>query len=217
MEGVTIMDMRDVRDRSAEMMAEQASGRPRIMPAAYYAATSVDERAMLGARNALYGLPTAELVAWLHDAIGGRSAIEIGAGHGALAGALAIAATDNWMQADPTIAALYAASGQKTITYGPNVFKMAADEALAYYRPQVALGCWVTHQWRADRPEAGGNALGIDEEAIIDAVEAYIFIGNEQVHRNKSIWNRPHRIIYPDWLYSRAHNGSRDFIAIWGK
>jgi hypothetical protein len=214
MDGMKIIDIRNVRDRSDEVIA--APGRPRIMPADYYRATSVEERALLGARNALYGLPTTELVAWVSNEIGGRSAIEIGAGHGALAGALGIAATDNWMQQDPAVAAVYAATGQQAISYGPNVFKMAADEAIDYYKPQVVVACWVTHKWREDRPEAGGNMFGVDEEAVINACESYIFIGNEQVHRHKSIWNRPHRIIYPDWLYSRAHNGSRDFIAVWG-
>lgn len=217
MEGMKILDTRDLRDRSEEMMADRDAGRPRIMPADFYRCTSTNERALIGSRNALYNLPTIELVDWLKAEIGQRSAIEIGAAHGALAGALGIAATDNCMQADPAIAALYAATGQKVITYGPNVFRMAADEAIDYYKPQVVVASWVTHKWREERHEAGGNAVGVDEEAVIDAVESYIFIGNEQVHRNKSIWSRPHRIIYPDWLYSRAHNGSRDFIAVWGK
>lgn len=215
-EGTKVLDIRNVRDRSDDVMLDAALGRPRIMPAAYYRATSVEERALLGARNALYGLPTEELVAWLKKAIGTRSAIEIGASHGALAAALGIPATDNCMQEDPTIAAVYAAAGQKAITYGADVVQLAASNAIAAYRPQVVVACWVTHLWREDRPGAGGNMFGVDEEEVLENCDSYIFIGNTQVHRHKSIWSRPHRIIYPDWLYSRAHNGTREFIATWG-
>jgi hypothetical protein len=214
-EGTKVLDLSGQRDLSAEVMADH--GRPRIMPAAFYSDLNVTERAIIGARNALYGLPTQELVAWLREEIGERTAIEIGAAHGALAHALGITATDSCMQDNTIIQAMYAASGQKTVVYGSDVVPLAAAEAIAHFRPQVVVACWVTHLWREDRPEAGGNAIGVDEEAVIDACETYIFIGNETVHRNKSIWSRPHRIIYPDWLYSRAHNGAREFIAVWGK
>ena len=214
-EGMKIINTRDLRDCSADVMVDAVT--PRIMPADYYRNTSVNERAMLGFRNALYSLPTVELVQWLKEEIGERTAIEIGAGHGALAAALGIPATDNRMQEDPAIALVYAAAGQKAIAYGSHVKKFSAAEAVAGYKPQVVVACWVTHLFREDRHEAGGNMFGVDEEALIDACESYIFIGNEQVHRNKSIWDRPHRIIYPDWLYSRAHNGTKNFIAVWGR
>jgi hypothetical protein len=216
MEGVTILDTSQLRDYSAEVI-DPANGMPRILPAAFYASLSPQERAVVGARNALYSLPTLELVDWLRAEIGGRSAIEIGAGNGALAQALGIPATDNHMQADRIISAIYTSAGQKPISYGTHVEKLAAHDAIERHRPQVVVGCWVTHEWRADRQEAGGNMFGINEDALLDAVETYIFIGNEKVHRNKSIWSRPHRIIYPDWLHSRALNGSRNFIAVWGK
>lgn len=216
-EGMRVLDVRGLRDCSADVMADAARGLPRIMPADYYRAMSVDERAMLGARNAMYSFPTVELVQWIQDEIGGRSAIEIGSGNGALAAALGIPATDNCMQEDPAIVAVYEAAGQKAIIYGAHVKRMSAAEAVAGYKPQVVVACWVTHLFREDRRSAGGNMFGVDEEALIDACETYIFIGNEQVHRNKSIWDRPHRIIYPEWLFSRAHNGTKDFIAVWGK
>ena len=218
-DGMKILDVRSLRDCSADVMADAARGVPRIMPADFYRSMSVDERALLGARNAMYSFPTVELVQWIKDEIGERSAIEIGAGHGALAAALDIRATDNCMQAEPAIAASYLASGQKPIIYGENVERLSAKDAVAIFKPQVVVACWVTHLFREDRRAAGGNVfgVGVDEEALIDACETYIFIGNEQVHRNKSIWDRPHRIIYPEWLYSRAHNGTKEFIAVWGK
>lgn len=213
---VKVIDPRGLRDFTTEVK-DGATGAPRVMPASFYRSMTVDERALLGARNAWYGFPTAELIDWLRAAIGGRSAIEIGAGHGGLAAALGIPATDNMMQDHPLIAMLYQATRQQPVHYGPNVEQLDALQAVAKYRPQVVLASWVTHMWRDDRPEAGGNMFGVHEEAVIDACETYIFIGNTAVHAKKSIWTRPHQRITPDWLFSRAMNGSPDFIAIWGK
>lgn len=195
----------------------EADGRPKVMPAAYYRNTTILERAVLGATHGLYGLPTQELVDWLKEKINGRSAIEIGAGHGALASALGIPATDSRMQEEPAIAALYAGMGQPVVRYGENVEKLDAAEAVARYRPQVVVASWVTHKYLETRHIAGGNMFGVSEEDVIASCEAYIFIGNSKVHAGKSIWNLPHSRIEPDWLFSRASNGSPDFIAIWGK
>jgi len=61
----------------------------------------------------------------------------------------------------------------------------------------------------------GGGSSGVDEEAIIASCDEYIFVGNEHVHAPKPIWSLPHEKLTPPWLYSRAVNGSRDFIGIW--
>jgi hypothetical protein len=187
------------------------------MPAAFYHQTSMLERAVFGTRHGLYGLPTEELVTWLKTVTGDRTAIEIGAGHGALAAAIGIPATDNRQQEEPAVVAYYAAIRQPAIQYGLDVEKLTAAEAVTKYRPQVVIASWVTHKYREDRHDAGGNMFGVVEEDIIDACETYIFIGNRKVHALKSIWTRPHRVIEPDWLFSRASNGSPDFIATWGK
>jgi hypothetical protein len=213
---IKIVDPRGLRDFTDEVK-DDITKAPQVMPASFYRAMSVDERALLGARNGWYAFPTVELIDWLRAAIGGRSAIEIGAGHGAIAAALGIPATDNKMQEDSVIAALYQHMGQLPVSYGPQVERLDALQAVAHYRPQVVVAAWVTHLWRDDFPELGGNMFGVYEEAVIDACETYIFIGNRKVHEKKPIWSRPHTLIEPDWLASRATNGSPDFIAIWGK
>ena len=210
----TVIDPRDVRDLAPDVLS--SNGIPRVMPAAYYKKTSLYERAVFGNRQGLYGFPTTELVDWLRVAIGGRTAIEIGAGHGVLAEALCIPATDSKLQDDPEIAALYSGMGQSVVTYGNNVEKLEAEQAVTMYRPDVVIASWVTHMYLESRHGAGGNMFGVMEENIISACQSYIFIGNRKVHAQKSIWALPHRIIEPDWLFSRASNGSPDFIAVWG-
>jgi hypothetical protein len=40
-------------------------------------------------------------------------------------------------------------------------------------------------------------------------------VGNERVHAAKPVLKIPHEKLTPRWLYSRAVNGSPDFIAVW--
>lgn len=208
------IDPRAVRDISPLVL--EAPGRPKVVPAQVYRDTTVLERARCGVAHAIYSFPTVELVDRLRELVGDRSAIEIGAGHGALAQALGIPATDNRMQDDPSVSAYYAAMKQPTVRYGPNVEKLDALAAIEKYRPQVVIGCWITHKFDPTRPEAEGNQYGIDEERVIEGCETYIMVGNTHVHRKKPIWALPHHIEHPDFVFSRAANGSPDFIAVWG-
>lgn len=207
------LDPKDVRDLTPTLLDE--TGQLRIVAAAELASTSPEERLLFGARHGFYGLPTKELCAFLRQRIAGRSAIEIGAGHGRLAAELGIPATDNWQQEEPALKAHYARIKQATVPYGAHVEKLSAAEAVAKYKPQVVVACWVTHLYDPARPEAEGSVFGVDEESILASCDEYILIGNEHVHRGKAIWTRPHERLTPPWLYSRAANGSPDFIAIW--
>lgn len=215
MSEVHVLYPRNIKDISSSVLA--APGRPRVMPAVFYQNTTLEERALFGLCHGIYGLPTEELVDWLKREIHGRSALEIGAGHGALAEALGIPATDNWMQANRAIAAHYESHGQPVVKYGQHVEKLDAAAAVAKHRPQVVIASWVTHKYSPFRHEAGGNEFGVDEEAILAACETYILIGNTKVHARTPMWRHVHRIIHPDWLYSRSFNGTKDFIAVWGK
>lgn len=209
----TQLSVAGVRDLAPDLLDDL--GYLRVVPASYFQETSVQQRALFGNRHGVYGLLTTELIEWLQDRINGRAALEIGSGNGSLAYALGIPATDSKMQDDPAVAKLYDKIGQPTVAYGPNVQRLPANDAVIVHKPQVVIAQWVTHLYKQSRHEHGGNMWGVNEERIIKGCEEYIFIGNEQVHAGKSIWNLPHEIIYPDWLYSRAANGSRNFIATW--
>lgn len=170
---------------------------------------------LFGVRHGLYSFPTEELCSFLQERIAGRSAIEIGAGHGLLARTLSIPATDNRQQEDDKVKSYYEVIGHPTVPYGDNVEKLDARAAVERYRPNVVVACWVTHRFDASRPDAEGSVEGVDEATIISSCDEYIFVGNEQVHSRKPILALPHERFYPSWVYSRAINGSRDFIAIW--
>lgn len=212
---IRTLDPRKIRD--IRPLVLDAAGHLTVQPAAIYAQTSNLERAMLGTRIGAYGLPTTELVEWLKKVVAGRKAIEIGAGNGLLSRAVGITGTDNFLQIRSDVREYYASLGQPLIPYCLKLERLEAEQAVRLHKPEVVVASWVTHIYDERRPAAGGNMYGVDENWIIDHCQTYIFIGNEKVHRDKAIWARPHRRFTPPWLYSKAHNGSPEFIAIWGE
>jgi hypothetical protein len=210
-----LIDPTTTRDLSPDAL--DSNGLPRILPAAFWAATTRAERALYCVRNGIYCIPTAELVEHLRAMIGGRKAIEIGSGNGVLAQALGIPATDNRMQEAPFIRALYDASEQAPVRYGLNVERLDAHLAIATHRPDVVIGAWVTHRYDPNDHDAGGNAYGPYGTAIVRSVDEYILIGHTGVHAQNPLWRTPHIVEYPGFLYSRAMSEGRDFIASFGK
>lgn len=210
---VFTIDPAKVRDISAQLL--DSRGRIAVTSASLLGKTTAQERMLFGVRHGLYSFPTDELCDFLRSRIDGRSAIEIGAGHGALAKTLSIPATDNRQQEEEGLKAYYRQLGQQTVPYGDHVEKLDAASAVAKYQPNVVIACWVTHRFDANRPEIGGSVTGVDEEALVAACDEYIFIGNERVHASKPILKLRHEKLTPPWLYSRAVNGSPDFIALW--
>lgn len=201
------------RDLSSQVLDRE--GRLKVMPASFYAETTPDERRLLCSRQGVYSLPTTELIAWLKDFVGGRRAMEIGSGSGAICRALRIRGTDNFMQDRPDISAIYQGTGQATVKYSPQVERIAAYDAVRKFKPQVVIAAWVTHLYNPAEHWREGNQWGVDERDIIENCEAYVFVGNRHTHRNKPIWDLPHTVIEPDWLYSRAMTDAADFIAVW--
>jgi hypothetical protein len=191
------------------------AGQLRILPAAFWATTTPQERALFGHRHGIYGFPTVELVEYLRELIAGRKAIEIGAGNGVLAAALDIPATDNLQQLQPKYKAIYEQTNQPIVSYGENVVELDAKAAVRRYRPDVVIACWVTHKYQRTRHHLGGNEIGVNEAELIGNVQQYVVIGNDKVHKAKPIWDLPHTRIRRPFIYSRAANGTPDFIAIW--
>lgn len=187
-------------------------------PASFWEGKRREEKVLFGHTHGLYAFPTTELISTVKRMIGGRSAIEIGAGNGGHARALAIPATDNYQQADPKFARLYQLAGLPTTDYGPHVEKLDATLAVAKYQPKVVLACWVTHLYDPRRHELGGNVIGVDEQSIMETVDDYIFIGNTDIHSNKPLLKDLHNgrlgthsvaeyIVGQPMLQSRAARG----------
>lgn len=210
----TELNPESIRDISPEVL-DPGTGRMRVLPASYWASTTVDERALFGHSHGIYLFPTVELVERLKLIIAGRRAIEIGAGNGVLAEALDIPATDSFQQVKEPWKSIYEAIRHPLAPYGPNVIDMHASRAVRHYKPDVVIGAWVTHKYDPQRHELGGNMVGVDQPDILRNCQLLVLVGNEVTHELNPLWERQHEIEYPDYVWSRAHNGSREFIASW--
>lgn len=208
-----VFDPSGIRDISPDVL--DVDGRLRVLPAAYWATTTIDERALFGHRHGIYGFPTTELVDHLQTIIGGRQAIEIGAGNGVLAEALGITATDSRQQEKAPYRQMYARMRQPTVRYGPNVVDCHARRAVRRYQPQVVIGCWVPWKYDPTRHPASGNEDGVDEEDILRHCQLYVNIGHELVHAGSQLWDLPHHVQYPPFVYSRTRSTARDYIGVW--
>jgi hypothetical protein len=202
----------EIRDIAPDVLGED--GRMQVLPAAFWKTTTMQERALFGHQHGIYSFPTVELVARLTEIIDGREAIEIGAGNGVLADALGIPGTDSFQQLMPKYRMVYELTRQPIVPYGPNVVDLHASRAVRRLKPRVVIGCWVTHKYDPMNHDAGGNEVGVDQFDILRNCETYVLIGNEKQHELNPIWERRTTDLeYPDYLFSRAHNGTREFIA----
>lgn len=219
---VSILSRRDVSAIDRLLLDE---GRLRAVDASVLEAVPHDDLRYWCATRAVYGLVTTELVAWLRERIGGRSAIEVGSGNGGLGRALGIPRTDSRIQETPEMRALYALQGQAVITYGADVEKLDALAAVRKYRPAVVVGMWVTEYVAPDDTPGpgGGSIFGIDERALFDeGVETYVVVGNINIHGQKSIVRDPPRgvrleVLTAPWIWSRSASPSLNAVLVWDK
>ncbi|MFI5296662.1 MAG: hypothetical protein ACHREM_01075 [Polyangiales bacterium] len=199
----------------ADMLDEH--GYVRARPAAEFRAMDRTAFMIWCYRNARYGLPTVELVAWIKDRIGGRPAIEIGAGMGDLGNALRIPMTDSGAQDTPELRTYYRAMGQRAIVPPRDVARMGGNAAVASYRPSVVVASWVTQRFRPGDTERdiGAFAEGVDELTLLEHVHTYIFLGNKKVHGDKRILAQPHEEHALPFLVSRALAPELDVVWVW--
>ena len=170
------------------------------------------------AKNAVYQLPTIELIDWLREHCGiekGFRAIEICAGKSGIGRALGIPSTDSYAQvADPFIQVYYQMLGQPIVEPPDYVEKIDANEAVKKYKPNVVIGSWVTQRWLSEE-DKDGNMYGPLEEEWVDAGTMYVHIGNKAVHGTKRILDRPWNGYHYPWLRSRAHDPRQNYIWQW--
>lgn len=213
--GASVLPARDI--SKLEAMAFDDNGEFRILPASNWWQFTTEQRQLFGHKHAMYCIPTAELIEYLDRRIGNRDALEIGAGNGIVGRALGIRMTDSHQQAMPKYKELYHMSGQPVIKYGKDVLKMDALEAVKRFKPDVVIGCWVTHLWREAEGWRGGNEVGVDETKLIKRVDEYIVVGNHKVHKDKPIMEDVENVQTPDWLVSRASAPIYNAIYTWIK
>lgn len=186
-----------------------------IKDASFYDSIPQEHLALWCHQHGIYCLVTTELVDWCKQQIEGQNAIEIGAGNGSLGRALGIPVTDSRMHERPDVALLYRLQGQPVTTYPDHIVEMDASAAVSYYKPDVVIGCWITHIFNEEDSWRGGNMYGVDERILLQNVKKYIVIGNRTVHKNKRILSREHDEFQFPWLKSRSLNIDDNLIYVW--
>lgn len=190
------------------------NGEFQILGKDFWSQFSLDQIHLFMNNEALYVLPTEELIDFLDKEIGEYDAIEVGAGRGIIGHELSIRTTDSYQQsADFETHRMYELLNCPTIRYPKYVEKIDAVSAARKYRPHTILGCFVTHKWRGDTKS--GNDLGIDMTKMFSFVRRFILVGNKHVHRYNPLMKLPHREIELDGLITRSFNPEMNRIFIW--
>jgi len=176
-------------------------------PASLYASIPHSHLRLWCHENAIYGLPTTELLDLLRTLFEGVT-IEIGGGDGVFGRELHIPSTDSYVQNSPAMQAYYALLQQPTVKYGVNVFAMDAVDAAKHFGAQTVFGSWVTQKSTDNDPiTMGGCFAGIDELALSTLVNRYIVFGNKRIHADKKIFKLPGIRVDEyagDYMWSRA-------------
>lgn len=182
----------------------------------FWSQFSYEQIYLFMAQDGLYVLPTEELIDFLDNLIGDKSAIEIGAGRGFVARELDIPATDSYQQQDDKMSVmLYDLMKQPRIRYPKWVEKKDAIAAVLKYRPHTVIGCYVTHKWRNDT--MSGNQKGIDMQRMFSFVERFILVGNKSTHKDNPLMDIPHQEIELDGLITKSAYPDLNRIFIWEK
>ncbi len=199
-------------------------GRIRLLPASAYDNVDRTELRAWCHQRARYSIPTQELVEWIKDKIGGRAAIEIGAGNGDMGYHLGIPMTDAYLQQNNACTALtYLLTGQPATNPNPEwVENRDALSALAAHHPKVVVASWLTRKFEDGKDEKGvaqASIYGPREEDILDfpGVETYIHVGNSVIHGEKTLLQRPHTAHKFNWIVSRASVHSENVIYVWNR
>lgn len=191
------------------------NGLLQVVPSSLLAEVKPMHLSLWGNKRGIYCLPTIELIDWLREQIGGKSAIEICSGNGAIGRALNIPRTDSYIQTTPEIIEIYRAAGQVPIVPPEDVQKFEANEAVDYFNPEVVIGAYVTQKFvEGDR---NGSAYGTDEVSLLKKVKKYIVIGNDESHGEKRIRRLPYKQYRFSWLFTRSLNQQSNEISIWEK
>lgn len=188
-------------------------GELQVIPAAEMKKIKHDDLRLWCHKNAVYGLPTVELIESIKEHVVPSKTIEVGGGCGVFGRALGIPSTDSFIQNTPEMREMYKLMQQPVVKYGSNVELCEASDAIDKYKPDVVFGSWVTQfasPYLITPPIGGGSVVGLKETEFINKISKYIIFGNENIHGKKELFNLSNlnveRIFNPETFFSRAQD-----------
>ena len=160
--------------------------------------------------QAIYTLPTVELVDWLKTQINDpKDTLEICSGNNGLSDLLGITGVDS--RAQNIYRKEYKRISQATTDPPDNIVNMDAIEAVIKFKPNLVIASWATQEWDGTH----GFERGVKETIILNSTDKYIHIGNEGIHGEKKIRRVPHQALRFDWLVTRSQHPQKNCIYIW--
>jgi hypothetical protein len=160
-------------------------------------------------KNAIYGIPSKELIEVIKSHLVENKSIEVGGGSGVFGRVLNIPSTDSMIQNDPMVRMYYQVLGQPVVNYGKNVINLEASAAIDQFKPEVVFGSWVTQYVppeKAEELQGQGSEYGLKESEFLPKIKKYIVYGNDSIHGHKKILNDP------KYKVERIYNG-QDFFS----
>ena len=187
----------------------------KLLPAEFYHSLDYDDLRVWCICRAIYQLPTIELIDWLKANFNLDKAIEIGAGNNYLYHHLGIVGVDNYSEQIPAVRLTHELLNQPSTNPPPEVEKLDAIAAIEKYQPETVITAWAT--LKTEDPEGidAGHKYAPDEQEILNTGVTYIHIGNEDIHGDRPIINKPHKTYYFDWLVSRGYYPEKNCICVW--
>lgn len=211
-----IMEDIDVAYLDALWLADD--GRIKLLPAAAFREIDPMHLRLWMHHQARYCLPTLELVTWLREQIGDRTAVELGSGNGDLYYHLGITGTDSYIQTTPEFLQMTALWAQPSTKPRRDTLRLNAETAVRNLSPDLAVACYLTRKFIPGKDRIGKAQAfiwGPREEKIIERVQCYIHVGNEHTHGQKTALKKRHRKIRLPGLVTRG-DPALDIIYVWG-
>lgn len=141
--------------------------------------------------------------------------IEIGAGNNYLYHHLGIKGIDNYSEQIPAVKLVHEILHQPSTNPPPEVENSDAIAAIKKYQPETVITAWATLKCEDPDDVDAGHSYAPDEEEILNTRVTYIHIGNDDIHGDRSIVNKPHKTYYFDWLVSRGKHPEKNCIYVW--
>lgn len=177
------------------------------------------ERQAWARENGVYHFITTEMIAWLREIIGERSAIEICAGKGAIGRSLSIISTDSYVTEQPEILYRYESEGEVSTNPPGDVLKFDSLKAVRFFKPKVVVGAFVSQLYKQGENYnlIHSSPFGTDEEEILKLVDTYIVFGNKETHKGKRIFKKKHKEYSFPWLINRAVDQDKNRVWVWNR
>lgn len=165
--------------------------------------------------EALYSIPTEEVVEFIDELIGEHTAIEIGAGHGLWGRELDIPLTDSKLQERPEVKLMYLMAKQPLIKYPQDIIKLRASDAIKRFKPHTVFASYFTPICEGAKYMEGDEVYRDDERLFPNwGVKRYIKIGSINTHGNNPLMKLAHEEHNPIELITRAEKVNQR-IFIW--